>query len=120
MFDIGFAEVMLFFIIALLVVGPERLPRLARTVGLWIGKARRVVADLRDEVEREMRVQEIKESMQKQDAIEEMKQLAGRVKSINSDIRSDLSKIDSPSTRDSAVKPSSTEVSSSSKVHSEK
>ena len=47
MFDMGFWEVVLIFVILLIVVGPERLPKLARTVGLWVGKARTMVSSVR-------------------------------------------------------------------------
>ena len=54
MFDVGLWELTLLFFIALIVVGPERLPRLARTAGLWIGKARRIVSEVRGQIEREL------------------------------------------------------------------
>ena len=47
MFDVGFWEVTLIALISLLVVGPERLPKLARTLGAYVGKARRMVADVK-------------------------------------------------------------------------
>lgn len=87
MFDIGFWEIILLCIVTLVVVGPERLPSLVRTAGLWIGKARRVVSEVRAEVERELRVEELKDSINRQGNVEEFKQLADRVKAINSDLR---------------------------------
>ena len=51
MFDVGFSEILLILVIALIVVGPERLPKLARTAGLWIGKARSIVSSVKAEVE---------------------------------------------------------------------
>lgn len=93
MFDIGFWELVLFLGVALIVVGPERLPRLARTAGLWLGRARRIVSEVKGEVERELRMEEIKQSISKQDAFEEMKQLANRVKSINSEIHEEVDKV---------------------------
>ena len=62
MFDIGFAEFLVLCVIALLVVGPERLPRLMRTVGLWVGRARAAYSSLRDEVEREMNAEGLRET----------------------------------------------------------
>jgi sec-independent protein translocase protein TatB len=90
MFDVGFWELTLLFVVALVIVGPERLPRLARTVGLWIGKAQRIVSEVREEVEREIRVEEIKNSIHQQAGTEEIKKLADRVKSINSDVQETL------------------------------
>ncbi len=60
MFDIGFWEIALIGVIALLVVGPERLPALARNVGLWVGRMRRYVAHVRDDIEREISAEEVR------------------------------------------------------------
>lgn len=64
MFDVGFWELALIGIVALLVVGPERLPALARTVGLYVGKVRGMVAQVRDDIEREVRADEIRKSIE--------------------------------------------------------
>lgn len=53
MFDIGFWELLLIGLVALLVIGPERLPGAARTLGLWVRRARALVNLVRDEVERQ-------------------------------------------------------------------
>lgn len=90
MFDIGFWEIALIFIVALVVVGPERLPGLVRTVGLWVGKMRRIVSEVKDEVEKELRLEELKRSINQQESVDEMKRLAERVKSINSEIQTDI------------------------------
>ena len=63
MFDIGFWELSIIAVVALLVVGPERLPGMARTVGLYAGKLRRWVSQVRGEVERELRAEEIRQAM---------------------------------------------------------
>ena len=55
MFDIGFSELALISIIGLVVLGPERLPKAARTVGYWVGRARSTFNHLRNELEREAR-----------------------------------------------------------------
>ena len=61
MFDGGFWEIANVAAVPLVVVGPERLPPLARTVGLWIGKARRMVADVKADIDREVRESEFSE-----------------------------------------------------------
>ncbi|MEQ3635442.1 Sec-independent protein translocase protein TatB [Alcanivorax sp.] len=66
MFDIGFTELTLIFIIALLVLGPERLPTVARTLGHWIGRARSTFNHLKSELEREAVTQDMQERMEKQ------------------------------------------------------
>ncbi len=67
MFDIGFWEIFLILILALIIVGPERLPKAARTAGLWFGKARRYVEGVRDEVISEFDVSELKRMVHNQE-----------------------------------------------------
>ena len=62
MFDIGFWELLLIMGLGLLILGPERLPRVAQTVGSWMGQARRVARNLRRELEREVALADIKRS----------------------------------------------------------
>lgn len=88
MFDMGIWEVVLIFVILLIVVGPERLPKLARTAGFWVSKARSMVSAVRAEVEREIRVDELRRSINQQTHSEEFRELTDQVKSINSDMRS--------------------------------
>lgn len=63
MFDIGFLELMVVGILGLLVLGPERLPKAARTVGLFIGKIRSTVNNLQDDLERHVRTEELKDKL---------------------------------------------------------
>ncbi|HEY3730482.1 MAG TPA: Sec-independent protein translocase protein TatB [Steroidobacteraceae bacterium] len=53
MFGVDFSEVVVIFVIALVVLGPEKLPRLARTVGRWIGRARAMARQFREQLEQE-------------------------------------------------------------------
>ena len=53
MFDIGFSEVLLIFGLALVVLGPDKLPQLARTIGRWAGRARAMARQFRDQLESE-------------------------------------------------------------------
>jgi sec-independent protein translocase protein TatB len=66
MFEIGFSELVLVFVIALVVLGPERLPKAARTLGYWMGRARSTVNHLRNELEREAYSQDMRERMEEQ------------------------------------------------------
>ena len=63
MFDIGFLELMVVAILGLLVLGPERLPKAARSVGLLLGKVRRTVNNVQDELERQVRAEELREKL---------------------------------------------------------
>ena len=60
MFDIGFSELMVIGIVALLVIGPEKLPKVARTLGHLLGRAQRYVNDVKSDINREMQLDELK------------------------------------------------------------
>jgi sec-independent protein translocase protein TatB len=64
MFDISFGELALCFIVALVVLGPEKLPKVARTVGRWAGQARGYMRNLSAELERETEVMDIKRQLE--------------------------------------------------------
>ncbi|WP_298810303.1 Sec-independent protein translocase protein TatB [uncultured Psychrobacter sp.] len=66
MFDIGFSELLLFGVIALIVLGPEKLPQAARTAGQWYAKIRRTVSTLQSEIEAELDLAETRQQMQKE------------------------------------------------------
>ena len=66
MFDVGFSEMLLVGLIALLVFGPERLPRVAKEAALWIRKARSMATSVKQEIDRELQLQDLKESMDQQ------------------------------------------------------
>ena len=59
MFDVSFSELMLIGVIALIVIGPERLPKVARTVGHLVGRAQRYVSDVKTDIQREMDLDEL-------------------------------------------------------------
>lgn len=63
MFDIGFLELLICSVIALLVLGPERLPTAARAAGRWIGGARRMVSQFSSELDRQLKADELKEQL---------------------------------------------------------
>ena len=63
MFDIGFSELLVIAVVALLVLGPERLPKAARFAGLWVRKARAQWYSVKSEFEREMASDELKRSL---------------------------------------------------------
>ena len=60
MFDIGFSELMVIGIVALIVIGPEKLPKVARTLGHLLGRAQRYVNDVKADINREMQLDELK------------------------------------------------------------
>ena len=64
MFDVSFSELMVIAVIALLVIGPEKLPKVARTVGAFTGRMQRYLAQIKEEVNREMRFDELQKLQQ--------------------------------------------------------
>jgi|TARA_B110000908_G_scaffold73386_1_gene88505 sec-independent protein translocase protein TatB len=74
-FDISFAELMMIAVVALLVVGPDKLPQVARTVGAFVGRLQRYVAQVKEEVNRDARFEELQNLQQ------EIKQGADQVES---------------------------------------
>jgi sec-independent protein translocase protein TatB len=69
MFDIGFSELMVIAVVALIVIGPERLPKVARTLGHLFGRMQRYVNDVKADIAREMELDELKKlQAQMQDA----------------------------------------------------
>lgn len=76
MFDIGFWEMTLVFLVALLVLGPERLPRAAKTVAVAVNKFRKLLASVRADVEREMGGEDLRREVQEQSrTLDELKAL---------------------------------------------
>ena len=63
MFDIGFSELVLIALIALIVIGPERLPKVARTIGYWTGRARAYARNFTAELERQADVADLRNSI---------------------------------------------------------
>jgi Tat protein translocase TatB subunit len=61
MFEVGFDELILLFVIGLLVLGPERLPKVANVLGKWVGRARRTASHLRHQLEREIALADLEE-----------------------------------------------------------
>ncbi|WP_386079944.1 Sec-independent protein translocase protein TatB [Vreelandella sp. F11] len=66
MLDIGFLELMLIGIVGLLVLGPERLPRAARTAGMWIGKIKRTVSGMQREISAQLEAEELRQKLNEQ------------------------------------------------------
>jgi sec-independent protein translocase protein TatB len=66
MFDIGFWEILLIGIVTLLVVGPQRLPGVAVFVGHWVGRIRRFVRNMRDEINEELETEHLKSLLAEQ------------------------------------------------------
>lgn len=64
MFDVGFSELLVIAVVALVVIGPERLPKVARTAGLLLGRLQRYVSDVKADIDREIQLDELKKLQQ--------------------------------------------------------
>lgn len=91
MFDIGFSELLLFGAIALIVLGPEKLPQAARTAGQWYAKFRRTVATLQSEIEAELDLAETRKQMQLE--LEKIRQAEVEMKREMEALRSSVSEL---------------------------
>lgn len=81
MFDIGFWELTVIGVVALLVIGPERLPGVARTAGHWAGKARRYLGSVKADIDREMRAEELRKILDDQATAKELHEIIEDTKS---------------------------------------
>jgi sec-independent protein translocase protein TatB len=75
MFEVGFSEICMVALVALLVIGPERLPKVARMAGFWIAKSKRMVASVKQEIHEELQAEELRQSLKNQSGINEFQKL---------------------------------------------
>lgn len=75
MFEVGFSELCMIGLVALLVIGPERLPKVARLAGFWLGKTRSMVANVKAEIHAELQAEEMRQLIQEQSGLDELHKL---------------------------------------------
>ncbi|MGR8935431.1 MAG: Sec-independent protein translocase protein TatB [Gammaproteobacteria bacterium] len=75
MFEVGFWEIVMVGLVALLVIGPERLPKAARIAGFWIGKTRGMITAVKAEIAEELHAEELRQTLKEQADLEEVRQL---------------------------------------------
>jgi sec-independent protein translocase protein TatB len=85
MFDIGFSELIVIGLVALVVIGPERLPRVTRTVGHLLGRLQRYVSDVKSDIQREMQLEDLKKLQQ---------QVAESARQIESSVRNQVGAVE--------------------------
>ncbi|MFT7471399.1 MAG: sec-independent protein translocase protein TatB [Kiritimatiellia bacterium] len=93
MFNIGSFEVLLIFIIALLVLGPERLPGAVRTTGLWIGRFRRSFYKVKNEIERELNADEIRRQLHNETVMAEIEDAKSNIEGVAKDTEKSVNNI---------------------------
>ncbi len=75
MFDVGFSELCLIGLVSLLVIGPERLPKVARLAGFWLGKTRSMVASVKEEIKLELQAEEMRQIFKEQSGLQDVQQM---------------------------------------------
>jgi sec-independent protein translocase protein TatB len=88
MFDMGFTELMLIGIVALVVIGPERLPGVARTAGKYVGRLKRFMTTVKADVEQELRADELRQILSEQQ--KELDSLKDTISEAGRDIEKDV------------------------------
>ncbi|MDO9598130.1 MAG: Sec-independent protein translocase protein TatB [Azoarcus sp.] len=86
MFDFGFSELVLIGVVLLIVVGPQRLPKVARTAGHLLGRLQRYVSDVKTDIQREMQLDELKKLQQ---------QVQQQAQEMESSVRSQVNSLES-------------------------
>jgi len=84
MFDIAFSELLVIGLVALIVIGPERLPKLARTAGQWLGRLNRYVTQVKQDIDRDLKLEELRRLQQ------EMKETAQRYEILAEETRREI------------------------------
>ena len=82
MFDIGFPELLLISVVALVVIGPEKLPETVRTVALWIGRLKRSLSNIRLELENEIGADEIRQQLHNENIMKELSDTKSELENI--------------------------------------
>ena len=75
MFEIGFSEICMVGLVALLVIGPEKLPKVAKMAGFWIAKSKRMMAAVKQEIHEEFQAEELRQSFKNQTGVNEFQKL---------------------------------------------
>lgn len=73
MFDVGFWELCLIGLVSLIVIGPEKLPKVARIAGFWIGKTKNMVASVKSEIKEELQEEEMRQMLEQHPTIDDFK-----------------------------------------------
>ena len=97
MFDFGYWEIVVIFVITLIVVGPEKMPALARKAGLYAGKFKKFVSKIQNDINNEIKSEELKEQLSIKDEESSLSQTVEEAKSSIDEIKKEAAKISDPS-----------------------
>jgi len=90
MFDIGFPELVVVSVVALLVIGPEKLPEAIRTMSLWVGRVQRSFASIRREIESEIGADEIRQQLHNENIMKELEETKNTLQQAGQDVRTTI------------------------------
>ncbi len=93
MFDVGFWELGLIAVVALVVIGPERLPGVARTVGKWLGKGKRFLRDVKADIDQELKTEELKRILEVQKQNKPLQEIIDSATESIKDVKTDTEKM---------------------------
>lgn len=90
MFDIGFPELLLISVVALLVIGPEKLPDTIRTVSLWVGRIQRSFRNLKREIETEIGADEIRSQLHNESIMQDLEATKNTVQDVQQEVQNTI------------------------------
>lgn len=97
--NIGMQEIFLLSIIALIVLGPERLPQAVKSTAIWINRFKQIVNDFKSSVEQELNAEEIRREIHNENVMKEISDGRRMIDNINDDLQQTLSSIESTSNK---------------------
>lgn len=104
MFDIGFSEILIIAVVALLVMGPERLPQALRSCALWFGRIRQQYRSVRSDLENEMGINDVRRQLHNENILKDLKEAKANFDEAGNDIQSTIDSTDSKQSSDDSQK----------------
>ena len=95
MFDIGFPELLIISVVALLVIGPDKLPATIRTVSLWMGRFRRSFSKIKQEIENEIGADEIKAQLYNESIMQDIEKSRKTLEEVKDNVTGAINEVDS-------------------------
>ena len=105
MFDIGFPELVMISVVALLVIGPEKLPETIRTISLWIGRIQRSFSNIRREIEAEIGADEIRTQLHNEAIMKDLEKTKNTLEEVKQEVNETIASAETAS-RGSTDRPS--------------
>lgn len=97
MFDIGFPELIMISVVALLVIGPEKLPETIRTISLWIGRIQRSFSSIRREIEAEIGADEIRAQLHNEAIMKDLEKTKNTLEEVKQEVNETIASAESVS-----------------------